>query len=142
MVSCKNITLGTLTYVSRKTQMETNWEGYGAEEFMDIGELITMSSSQPKFLKEPWIIIEDEDVIEYLGLKSLYDKLFYVDNIEEFFTKSSAEIKELLQQAPKGLKELIADKARELITSEKLYDLRIIKVLDTELNLDLAFLQE
>lgn len=142
LVSCKNVTIGTLTYVSKKTGLEVNWNAYGDEEYLEVSELLTMRGSQPRFLNEPWVMIEDEDVIEYLGLKDLYTKMFELDQIDKLFSKQIPEIENILATAPRGMKELVVDKAREMVANETLYDVRIIKLIEKYCTADLTMVQE
>ena len=142
LVSCRNVTMGNLIYVSRKTGLQTLWMNYGDEEYLDVGELLTMKASQPKFLSEPWLIIDDEDVVEYLGLKHLYAKLTEVENIDKFFEKSHEEIKSIIGKLPNGTKGSIITRARQLVEEGSLYDNRKIKVLEDSLKIDLSLFEK
>jgi hypothetical protein len=141
MVSCRSIVQGELTYVSRKTGLETSWANFGDEEYIDLGELMTMKAGQPKFLNNPWIMIDDQDVVEYLGLKAMYDKIVAVDQLDEFFYKQVDEMIEILKKAPKGTRKLIADTARVKVEDGSLDSMRIIKALENELTIDLSMVQ-
>lgn len=142
MVECRSVYSGTLTYVSKKTLGETTWNGFGETEYVDLGELLTMKGTQASFLNNPWIIIDDEDVVEYLGLKSIYDRILAPEDVQGLFYKTPQEIEETIAKAPKGTRELIADTARDLIVNEQLFDVRIMKVLNKALNIDLFMVQE
>lgn len=142
MVSCRNLTSGRLTYISKKTGLETVWSVFGDEEYIDVAELLTMKSSQPKFLKEPWLFIEDEDVVEYLGLKELYQSIIPIDEVEEFFSLPVAEARKVVPRLPKGMKTLISERARQGITDGTLYNIQLIRMLEQELNLDLISIME
>ena len=138
MVACRNVTDGRLTYISKKTGLQTRWSNYGDIEYLDVAELMTMKASQPKFLTEPWLVIEDDDVIEFLGLKHLYQKLVDVDDLESFFNQSHTEMEKILDRAPNGVKESIATRARKMVEEGTLYDNRKIHVLEEKLKIDLS----
>lgn len=142
LVACQNVTDGELIYKSRKTGLQTNWMSYGDIEYLDVGELLTMKASQPKFLNDVWLLIEDEDVVEYLGLKNLYKHLIDTDDIDSFFDKTPAEIEEALLKLPTGLKETVGTRARKLIKSGDLYDNRKISVLEAGLKIELKIFVE
>jgi hypothetical protein len=142
VVACRNLTSGKLIYISKKTGLETVWSVYGDEEYLEVGELLTMRSSQPKFLKNPWLIIDDEDVVEYLGLKSIYDSILPVDELDNFFNCSVNEARDILPKLPKGLRDLLAEKARQGIQDGNLNNLQLIRLLEQELKLDLLSLME
>ncbi|WP_226035615.1 hypothetical protein [Aquibacillus saliphilus] len=142
MVSCRNLTSGRLTYISKKTGLETVWSEFGDEEYVDVAELLTMKTSQPKFLKEPWLFIDDEDVSEYLGLKELYKNIIPIDEVDDFFSLSANEARKIVPKLPKGTKQLIGEKARIGITDGTLNNLQLVKLLEQELKLDLISLME
>lgn len=141
LVECKNVTNGSLTYISRNNGYLAEWANFGDIEYIPVSELMTMKASQPRFLNEPWLIIDDEDVVQHLGLKSIYDRIIAADEIEALFHKTPQEIEDILSRAPKGTRELVADKAREMVTNDSLYDIRIMRVLDKALNIDLTMIQ-
>lgn len=141
-VACRNLTSGKLIYVSKKTGLETIWSNYGDEEYMDVGELLTMKSSQPKFLKNPWLLVDDEDVAEYLGLKEIYKNIIPVDEIEDFFKLTASEAKLILPKLPKGMRDLIAETARKGIQNGELNNIQLVRLLEQELQLDLISLIE
>ncbi len=142
MVSCRNITSGKLTYVSKKTGLETVWSNFGDEEYVEVSELLTMKSSQPKFLKEPWLFVQDKDVIDYLGLKNMYKDIIHIDEIDEFFKLSVHDARSQLQKTPSGIKSLLGEKARRGIQDGTLTNIKLIRLLENELNLDLIDLIE
>ena len=45
---------------------------------MNLAELMTMKSSKPKYLTEPYMVIDDMEVVEKLGLTKLYEDMFDV----------------------------------------------------------------
>jgi hypothetical protein len=142
LVSCRNITSGRLTYISKKTGMETVWSQFGDEEFIEVAELLTMKTSQPKFLKEPWLFIEDEEIAEHLGLKQLYENIIPIDEVDEFFSLTASEARLIVPKLPKGMKTLIAEKARKGIQDGSFNNLQLVKLLEQELNLDLISLMD
>lgn len=140
LVACRNVHDGEVIYVSKKTGLQTLWSAYGDIEHLDVGELITMKASQPRFMDEPWIVVDDEEVAEYLGLNKLYEKLVDVDDLDSFFEKPVDEMENILNKLPKGIKDSIAIRARKKVEDETLYDTRKIRLLDEKLNIDLSIL--
>jgi hypothetical protein len=138
-VECRNVTIGQLTY-RNQNGYQIDWDNYGDVQWMSVGELMNMKASQGRFLNEPWLVIEDEDVVKYLGLKPVYDKMIEIDDIETFLFSGLDNIEAVLKVAPRGTKELIRDKARAMIADETLYDIRVIKFLEKAL--EFGFNQE
>jgi len=139
MVTCRCVVKGGLIYKSKKNiGSDTNWDDYGSEEDLDIGEILTIKASVPRFLTEPWFkIIDNDELVEYLGLTKMYNTILLVEDVDSLFTKTPEKIQEILKEVPKGTKNLIIDRARDLIIEKKLFDLRVINTLEKELNVDL-----
>jgi hypothetical protein len=131
MIPCRSLVNGRLQYVSTRTGLMTVWNDFGTIEYMEYGEILTLRASQPKFLNKPWIIIEDEEVVNSIGgLKEMYEKLSDIGNIETFFNKQPKDFEETFVKLPSGAKSLVATKAREKIENETLFDTRIINIID------------
>lgn len=141
-VPVRSVREGGLTYVSKSTGLTTTWSAYGDEQFMEVEELIRMKASSPTFLGRPWIVIDDEDVVEYLGLKDTYDKIIPVEEMDGFFKKNVEYIEELIKKAPKGTKELVASRARRLVQKGELDSNKVIKLLEKLLEIDLSMVQD
>jgi len=142
LVACRNLTSGRLVYISKKTGFEAVWSEYGDVEYLPVSELLTMKSSQPKFLKDPWMFIDDEDVADYLGLTKLYETIIPVDELEDFFELSANEARQILPKIPKGTKTLLSERARQGIQDGSLNNLQLIKLLEQELQIDLINLMD
>jgi len=111
-VDVLNNTTKILVFVNSRTTGEWIIEGYGARDVMQVSDLITMKSNQSKIILDGWLIIDDEDVVNYLRLGELYKTLIKPDNIDEFFKLPELEMKEIVSKQPKGTKDLLAQMAK------------------------------
>lgn len=137
LVPVMNITHGSLVYQSRKTGMEIKFERYGDIEYMEIGELLTMRSSQRRFLDEPWILILDDETVQYLGLDKLYKRLVNPDNIDQIFNFSIEKFKDVIQSAPRGYSQLIISRAKAKMKDGSLDSVAKIKALEERYKVEL-----
>lgn len=140
-VPVRSVTENGLTYVSKASGLTTTWSNFGDEQWLEVEELIRMKSSSPVFLTNPWIVIDDEEMVDYLGLKSIYDKIIAVDELEGFFNLPVTEIESILKTAPKGTKQLVSSKARKLVEAGELDSNKVIKVLEQSLEIDLSMVE-
>ncbi len=140
LIPCR-ATRQSLVYVSKRTSEKFEWSAYGDVQYITLGELITMKSTQPRMLKEGWLIVDDEEAIEQLGLAKMYGNLFEIDDIDEFFDLPESEIKRILMNMPRGFKNSIATFAREKIESGELDSNRKIKLLEDVLDVDLKIFE-
>lgn len=141
-VSVRSVVDGGLTYVSKATGLSTTWSDYGDEHWIEVEELIRMKSSSPAFFKNPYIVIDDEDVVEYLGLQDIYSRIIPVDELDDFFKKDVKEMEDILKKAPRGTKKLIASKSRELVEKGELDSNKVIKMLEEALTIDLSMVRD
>ena len=129
-----------LMYISDKTKETFIWEEYNDSHYITMGELIAMKSSQARFLNEGWIIVNDEEAIEFLGLTKIYGAIFEVDNLDEFLDSDKDNIERILKNVPNGFKGTIAQRARERLEDETL-DRNKIKLLESLLDIDLKIFE-
>lgn len=133
-----NITAFSLVYSSPRTGAEWNWSSYGDIEYMEMQELLTMRSSQRRFLDEPFILIMDEDAVSYLGLEKAYDNLIDPSNIDKVFKMNMNDFKEVIEKAPKGIQILIVNRAKQLIDSGELDSGHKIRFINEKFGTDLT----
>lgn len=133
-ITVMNYTAGTLFYLNPRTQQEWKMVGFGATETMTYDELVTMKSSQPAFLKEPYLFVMDDDAIEQLSLKETYKKILSPDKLDSFYTKmTNSQMEKFLDNATESMKELILNLTREKIRNYEFGDLFKIQLIENKL---------
>lgn len=140
LIVCRSATTN-LIYISKRTSEKFEWAEFGDIQYITLGELISMKSTQPRFLKEGWLIVDDEEAIEQLGLAKMYGNIFEIDDIGEFLEKDPYEMERILKNMPRGFKNSIAQFAREQIESGELDSNRKIKLLEQLLDVDLKIFE-
>lgn len=138
-IECRSVTGGELILIGKKSQLQYTWEDYGDTTEVEFQDLQALQSRRSGFLTKPRFIIEDEELVEQWGsmLKPIYDKINNQD-IESIFKLAPAKFKLALSKMPNGIKESIKTKAAQMIASEELYDLRLIKIIDEVLGTEFA----
>lgn len=136
-IPCRSVTGGELILMGVKSQLQYIWADYGDVTYVEFQDLQALQSRRSGFLTKPRFIIENDDVIEQWStmLKPIYDKITNT-SIEELFKLSPSRFKAELSKVPEGVKEAIKTRAVQMIQTEELYDIRIVKVLDEVLNTD------
>lgn len=132
------ITNSPLVYES-KNQLgyRVDWDGYLQENWIEYKELINMRGSQRAFFEEPWIIC-DWDVLEDLKVDHYYKNIIDLENLDDIFEKPVDDIEKILKVAPKGIKDLIVDRAFELRRKKELDSLSVVEVIEKTLDIDLS----
>lgn len=140
LIACRSSVNGRLIYISPRSKEKFIWDDFGAVEYVEMGELMTMKSSHPKFLKDVQLIIDDEEAAEYLGMTKIYDEMAQLDDLDDlddFFDKEPDEIAELLPKLPEGLKKAVGTRARALVEEGLLDRISKIRLIEQELGVDL-----
>jgi hypothetical protein len=114
-VDVMNNTTGRLVFTNNRTQAKWAFDGYGAMDEMLVSDLKNMRSSSPSLLLESYLLILDDDVIEHLRLQKVYENIIKPEDIDNFFKQNDVKMREILDKCPKGMKEVLFMKAKEMI---------------------------
>ena len=86
MVTVVCNTIGGATYISKKASgYIVEWEDFGSEEYMELGELVAMRNTDRRFFEDNWITLEDTDeydamqLYEFLKVAKYYTGGFVVE---------------------------------------------------------------
>lgn len=135
MIDVKCIVQGGLNFVT-SNGLEVIWDGYGDTYPLEYKELIYMLNKYKRFFEEPWVIME-QDVIEDLHASHFYKHIIDYDEIDSIFSKTPAQVKDILSKVPEGTKRLIADRASNALRKGTLDSLKVVELLQKELNIEL-----
>lgn len=135
MIDVKCIVQGGLNYITSQG-LEVVWDEYGDVYPLEYKELLYIMNKYKRFFTEPWIIME-QDVLEDLHATHFYKNIIDYENIDSIFTKTPKQVKDILSKAPEGTKRLIADRATDALRKGTLDSLKVVEVLQDELNIEL-----
>ena len=93
---------GRVIYKSKRSGMTWKWLEKGAYEVLTVEELLNMESQSHKFLHSPWLMVDDEDIIEAFNLAELYNLVAKVEDIDSFINMSLGEQKQIYNKLPKA----------------------------------------
>lgn len=142
LVPCRSTTHGELIYISKRSGERIIWEDYDDVQDITMGELKNLHASSPSFINDVLFVIDDEEVVDALKLTKLYETIFDIGNLEDFFDKEYNELEKLLEKLPKGLQKTVASKAGEMVRNDKLDSRAKIKLIEEKLKVDLQILAD
>lgn len=134
-------TQNSLIYISKRTGEQIEWSSFGEVQDVSFGELNTMKGNQKRFFTEGWIIVEDEEAIEQLGLTKQYQDLLDITDMDEFFDMEIEDMSNSLEKMPRGYKKSLAVEARKRIEEGGLDSRSVIKLLEEKLDVDLKIFE-
>lgn len=129
-VVVRSVSMGVVGFESKKTNVYYSWMNYGDTEIISVGEILEMESRSKLFLHTPWLVIEDDEVNEALGLSDTKKSLDVFDDFESFLELSLPEIKDYLSKVEKGYLHNICGKIQQAIDDGILTDFRKIRDLE------------
>lgn len=137
IITVKNGYQGMLVYKSKKTGERFVWENFGDEQDIELSELKSAKNSYKSFFINNWFLIEDPDVIDYLGVGQYYDNALSYEEFESLFTQTPEEIEKKLSRLSSGQKRSIAYRARKLISEGEIDSNKVIATLEKCLSIEL-----
>lgn len=137
IVTVKNGFQGKLVYISKKTGEKFVWENFGDEQDMEISELKSAKNSSKNYFINNWFLIDDSEVIDYLGVGMYYKNALSFNTFDNLFSKSIAEINKIIPNLSKGQKKSVIYRAKQLIDDGKIDSLNTIRALEKNLDVEL-----
>ena len=137
IIPVRNGFQGTLIYKSRRTQELFEWGAFGDEQDMTIQELRDAKNSSKSFFENNWFLIDDPEIIEYLGVSQYYKNALSYADFDNLFKNSPEEIKRIVSGLSDGQKRSVAYRAKQLIADGEIDSIKIINALEESLSVEL-----
>ena len=141
LILCRSVRFGELRLIGPKTHMPYSWANEGDVREVEYQDLVSWRALHSRYLFEPMIIIEDEDIVEEwkTDLGDLYEELQSID-IKAMFKLPHRNFVAQLKKLPVGMKTTVQNMAYSMIQDGTLYDLRTIKAIDETLGTELIMM--
>ena len=134
MVEVRNVLDGKVVYVSPKTKLKYKWLEKGDIEILSVEEVLAMDSKKI-FLRTPVLVIDDERVIEGLGLGKVYRDIELIENTEKLEELDIDELKEFVEGLSDECKNNLRDEVNKKIKNCEIRDYMIVNMLKRLLDL-------
>lgn len=126
-----------VNFLSPKTQTRYKWLLKGDVEALTVSEILAMENVSRRFLHTPWLIVEDERVIQALDLQRTYDLIKKVENVDELVKLNKEEISKIFNELPPQYKNNFRNEIYKKVKTRELNNLTIIDNLGEILHIDL-----
>lgn len=136
-VEVKNGFNGVLVYISKKTGEEFKWDEFGDIQEMELSELRNAKNHSKAFFINNWFLIDDEEVIDWLGVSQYYEHALNSHTFDELFEKTPEEIKEVVSKLSEGQKSSLAYRSKQFIDDGEIDSIRTISALEESLGVEL-----
>ena len=143
LVLCRSIFPGTFLFTGAKTKVIYTFEARGDECYVEYQDLLSAMLTKKRALTAPYILIEDEEVLEsthWQEIKKLYDKLNNIGDINKLISLPYVEFKKKFEQLPIGAKKNVMLTVSSLIRDGEFDSMNKIELIDKACNSNLAVL--
>lgn len=141
LVPCRSVRFGELILIGPKTKMPYSWANEGDIREVEYQDLLSWRALHSRYLFDPMIIIEDEDICEewQADLGPVYSAFNHVD-LKDMFNMPQRQFVAQLKKLPQGMKDSVQNMAYAMIQDGTLYDLRKIDAVDEILGTELRMM--
>lgn len=141
LILCRSVRFGELRLIGPKTHMPYSWANEGDVREVEYQDLVSWRALHSRYLFDPMIIIEDEDIREEwkADLGELYNSVRQFD-LKEMFKLPHRQFVAQLKKLPISMKSTVQNMAYAMIQDGSLYDLRTIKAIDEILGTELKMM--
>lgn len=131
---------GRLVYVSSRTKETFRWNEFGDTQGIELRELVNARSSAKKFFINNWFMFDEEFswVLEYLNVANYYKNALTLDNFDDLFTKSPAEIESTIAKLSEGQKKSVMYRAQRLYAEGEIDSHKAVAALERALGIELS----
>lgn len=117
--------MGVVMYKDKKTGDEFVWREIGDTEYVT-GDI--MKRMGDKFLKTPWLkIMDNNDAIDIFNLRSLYDDIELIENVDKIIDMDDSKIYEIINRLSNEYKQVLSTNVMGKVSSGELSNINVIR---------------
>ncbi len=126
---------GVVGYTSPKTNTNYKWIEKGDIEVLTIEEILAMNTKKIYF-QTPLLIVEDDRIVEALGLKNIYEAVEKIENIDELIEMDLEDIEDIIGRLSNNHKINLRDEVAKKIKNAEIRDYVVVQALKRILNIE------
>lgn len=126
-----------VSYKDNKTGDMYEWEESGHIEIITFETLKNLWRNHKGYFRNMWLKPKDDRVINQFGLTNIFKKYDMLMDDSSYTRDNIDKICLAISEAPNGLKRSIFNRVKDLVVTEKLTDVSVIRALEKHLKVDL-----
>ncbi len=128
VVEVRSVVDSRVIYVSPKTHIKYKWLEKGDTESLTIEEILAMDSKK-LFLRSPLLVVEDDRVVEGLGLKDVNKLVDKVEDIDRLVEMDLEDMENTINELPFEYKRNLRDEVNKKIENSEIRDYVVVQTL-------------
>lgn len=133
LILCRSVTPGWMA-VYGKSGMPYVFSNAGDECEIEYGDLFALKNRRSRYLYDPLLVIEDEELLENPRWKDLAEfyseKVYGMDDIDHVLNLPNNKFKSVLTSLPKGLLKALTVEVAKRIEDRTFDSIKKVKVID------------
>lgn len=131
-----NMSQGSLQYSTNKGNGYLELSNYLDTDYMSVEDLQIMRNTARGMFTKGWLYVDDEEVVEYLGIKKEMDNILTEDKMEEFFNLDASAIERELPKYSSGVQESLYQLLKVKFEQGEISDIFKIRAIEKVLGID------
>lgn len=128
IVDVRSVVDARVIYVSPKTHIKYKWLEKGDVESLTIEEILAMDSKK-LFLRTPLLVVEDDRVLEGLGLEKINGLVDKVEDIDKLVEMDLEDMENTINELPFEYKRNLRDEVSKKIENSEIRDYVVVQTL-------------
>lgn len=131
-----NMSQASFIYEARKGNGFLELDEYLDSDYMTIEDLQIMKNSNRGIFEKGWLFVDDEEAVEFLGIKKYMDKVLLPEQLDDLFELDTNVLKEELAKFSSSIKENIYQTMKLKYEAGELTNVHVIRAIEESLNVD------
>jgi hypothetical protein len=142
-IMCHSIFPGTFLFSGPKSKIVYPFEAPGDENPVEYQDLLAAMMSKKKSIMAPYIVIDDEELLEdfrWKQVKQVYDSMFAIKNMDAFLSMPYDTFEKTFNELPIGVKKNVMLEISARVRDGRFSEMRKIRLVDGACNSNIAVL--
>ena len=142
-IMCHSIFPGTFLFSGPKSKIVYPFEAPGDENPIEYQDLLAAMMSKKKSIMAPYIVIDDEELLEdfrWKQVKQVYDSMFAIKDMDKFLSMPYEAFEKTFNELPIGVKKNVMLEISARVRDGRFSEMRKIRLVDEACNSNIAVL--
>lgn len=142
-IMCHSIFPGTFLFSGPKSKIVYPFEAPGDENPIEYQDLLAAMMSKKKSIMAPYIVIDDEELLEdfrWKQVKKTYDDMFAIKDMDRFLAMPFETFEKTFNELPIGVKKNVMLEISARVRDGRFSEMRKIRLVDEACSSNIAVL--
>lgn len=142
-IMCHSVFPGKFFFTGPKTNIVYPFEACGDENPVEYQDLLAAMMGKKKSIMAPYIVIDDEELLEDLRwkqVKQIYESMFAINDMDAFLAMPFAKFEKEFEKLPNGVKKNVMLEISTRVREGEFSEMKKIRLVDQACSSNIAVL--